>query len=330
MTDFKLNNVENIDRLSVLNDNFDKIEEEFNDNTLKRDGSRDMKGALNANGNRIFNLPDPVDNKDVATVEYVLKTATGVDIVSGVASVNGRTGSVGLTKEDVQLENVDNTSDLDKPVSTATQSALNNKINVGEAVASVNGRSGDVVLTRQDVNLNNVNNTSDMDKPISTAQKALFFQGWEYVNDDGSAQTFDTTYSQLTINGGGEAPNVSNQDFLPSGVDKLWDLDTNRIVPDTVGDCYTIRVRFNVTGVSGTPDIITAALDISGDGSFIIFEDVSVADKSVPYGVSFDTSLFTLDTFVEEGARIIIKTDAESVTLDKPNIFIQRTFSPVL
>lgn len=44
-----------------------------------------------------------------------------------VTSVAGKTGSVTLTSSDVGLGNVDNTSDLNKPVSTATQTALNGK-----------------------------------------------------------------------------------------------------------------------------------------------------------------------------------------------------------
>ena len=46
-----------------------------------------------------------------------------------VTSVAGRTGAVVLTKTDVGLSNVDNTSDASKPVSTATQTALNAKAN---------------------------------------------------------------------------------------------------------------------------------------------------------------------------------------------------------
>jgi hypothetical protein len=41
-----------------------------------------------------------------------------------VNSVNGQTGVVVLDKGDIGLGNVDNTSDLDKPISTATQAAL--------------------------------------------------------------------------------------------------------------------------------------------------------------------------------------------------------------
>ena len=45
-----------------------------------------------------------------------------------VTSVAGRTGAITLTKADVGLTNVDNTADTAKPVSTATQAALNAKV----------------------------------------------------------------------------------------------------------------------------------------------------------------------------------------------------------
>ena len=71
-------------------------------------------------------------------------------ITAQIATVNSTIGN--LTKADVGLPNVDNTSDLNKPVSTAVQTALNS-------------------LTKNDVGLNNVDNTSDVDKPVSTAQQ---------------------------------------------------------------------------------------------------------------------------------------------------------------
>ncbi|MDF0540739.1 hypothetical protein PX699_00150 [Sphingobium sp. H39-3-25] len=54
-------------------------------------------------------------------------TKAYVDARSGVSTVAGRSGAVLLTKSDVGLANVDNTSDLAKPISTATQTALNGK-----------------------------------------------------------------------------------------------------------------------------------------------------------------------------------------------------------
>lgn len=58
-----------------------------------------------------------------------------------VQSVAGRTGAVTLAKSDVGLGNVDNTSDVNKPVSTAQQAALDLKSNVGHThtLAELNG-----------------------------------------------------------------------------------------------------------------------------------------------------------------------------------------------
>jgi len=50
-----------------------------------------------------------------------------VDNTDQVMSVAGKQGNVILVKADVGLGNVDNTSDADKPISTATQAALNAK-----------------------------------------------------------------------------------------------------------------------------------------------------------------------------------------------------------
>lgn len=54
-----------------------------------------------------------------------IEIGTQVNIVTSVA---GKIGDITLTKSDVGLENVDNTSDLNKPVSTATLDALDNKV----------------------------------------------------------------------------------------------------------------------------------------------------------------------------------------------------------
>lgn len=74
-------------------------------------------------------LPLQTDNTD-----KVLKTdgvnVSWATVESGggaVTSVAGKTGVVTLVKADVGLGNVDNTSDIDKPVSTAQQTALNLK-----------------------------------------------------------------------------------------------------------------------------------------------------------------------------------------------------------
>lgn len=82
-----------------------------------------------------------------------------------------------LDKTAVGLANVDNTTDAGKPVSTATQTALNLKepsITAGSTAQYWRGDKSWQTLDKTAVGLANVNNTTDANKPISTAtQTAL-------------------------------------------------------------------------------------------------------------------------------------------------------------
>lgn len=79
-----------------------------------------------------------------------------------------------VTKAQVGLSNVDNTSDINKPVSVAQQNAINQaKQEVRDIIDeyTINGHkiSENPVLNKTDIGLDQVDNTSDLDKPISTA-----------------------------------------------------------------------------------------------------------------------------------------------------------------
>lgn len=100
----------------------------------------------------------------------------------------------GVTQAQVGLGNVNNTSDANKPISSATQAALNGKADTGHThvgfVSSTDPRLSDArpasdvsawakaatkpSYAKTDVGLDNVDNTSDANKPVSTAtQTAL-------------------------------------------------------------------------------------------------------------------------------------------------------------
>ncbi len=90
------------------------------------------------------------------------------------------TGTVsGITKTMVGLGNVDNTTDLSKPISTATQTALdakasNTDLALKAPLASPTFTGTVSGITKSMVGLGNVDNTTDLNKPISTAtQTAL-------------------------------------------------------------------------------------------------------------------------------------------------------------
>ena len=69
-----------------------------------------------------------------------------VDNTDAVSSVAGRTGNVVLNKNDVGLNNVDNTSDLNKPISTATQTALDTKQDTLVSATNIKTINGQSVL----------------------------------------------------------------------------------------------------------------------------------------------------------------------------------------
>lgn len=90
------------------------------------------------------------------------------------AHVNDTSNPHSVTKSQVGLGNVDNTSDADKPVSTAQQNALDLKANQSSLTAHTGNTNNPHSVTKAQVGLGNCDNTSDANKPISTAtQTAL-------------------------------------------------------------------------------------------------------------------------------------------------------------
>lgn len=82
---------------------------------------------------QIDNKVNKVTGKGLSTEDYTTIEKTKLSGIeegaqkNTVTSVAGKTGAVTLAKDDVGLSNVDNTSDESKPISTATQTALDKK-----------------------------------------------------------------------------------------------------------------------------------------------------------------------------------------------------------
>jgi hypothetical protein len=107
-------------------------------------------------------IQDQLDDK--------LESTTAASTYAPIASP-AFTGTVsGVTKAHVGLGNVDNSADLDKPISTLTQTALDAKAPTANPTftGTVSG------IDKSMVGLGNVDNTADSTKPVSTAtQTAL-------------------------------------------------------------------------------------------------------------------------------------------------------------
>lgn len=126
-----------------------------------------VAGGTNLNGETNWKV------KDLAVWDNVLVgNWFKMDNTDDVLSVNGNTGVVVLVKADVGLGNADNTSDADKPVSTATQSALDAKTSAASNItdnAIVRGDGGakgvqqSGVLVDDSDNITGINNITAND-----------------------------------------------------------------------------------------------------------------------------------------------------------------------
>lgn len=180
------------------------------------------------NKDEVDNLLDQkADASDIPTVnDWTLDIQlnwTSVETFSA-NSENNKTANIEVTKSTVWLWNVDNTSDADKPISTATQAALDLKadktelptVNDARITIQKNGESVDsftlnqntdntinITVDKNDVWLWNVDNTSDINKPISAAtQVALDWKqdtltAWTWITIANNVISADWTWDVM-------------------------------------------------------------------------------------------------------------------------------------
>lgn len=120
-----------------------------------------------------------------ATYEYgqsIAESAGKINAITvngTVQTVEDKTAKIIVNKSTVGLGNVDNTSDKDKPISTAQATAIADAKKAGtdaqtNLTAHINDKENPHEVTKVQVGLGDVDNTSDVNKPISTAtQTAL-------------------------------------------------------------------------------------------------------------------------------------------------------------
>ena len=138
-----------------------------------------------------------VSDQKFSYTPYSLYAETAGKLGSTLGIAGGGTGATTAVsaRANLGLGNVDNTADLDKPISSATQSALDLKANVIgvntelalKAPIDSPTFTGTVSgITKSMVGLGSVDNTTDAAKPISTATQAA-------LDTKVSAETFSMT-----------------------------------------------------------------------------------------------------------------------------------------
>ncbi len=163
----KLNlpDVTNMNSLSVINGNFTAIEQELQNKVLYRDNPTGEPNSLNsdvdANGKDIYNV-DTLRSSELyldgvrVVPSGVLVVDGGIDTSNFMEKDNNLSDVVSASSAriNIGLGNVNNTSDINKPISSATASALAGKqatLVSGVNIKTINSNSivgsGDLVLT---------------------------------------------------------------------------------------------------------------------------------------------------------------------------------------
>lgn len=191
----------------------------------------------------------------------------------------------GITKADVGLGNADNTSDLDKPISTAVQAALDNKMD--------NSR----VLTKVDVGLGNVDNTSDLDKPISTATQGALddkVDNSRVLTDVPAGAVFtDTVYTHPAAHPAAMVTEDATRRFVTDTEKADWNAKLSGAdIPTKVSQLENDvpYVTADELGEAGLGDMVKSIYDKNNDG---IVDRADLAD-SVPWDGVMDKPIGVL------------------------------------
>lgn len=212
-----------------------------------------------------------------------------------------------LVKSDVGLGNADNTSDANKPVSTATQTALDAKQSLDAdltAIAALDSSTAGAIASdgagwikktyaqfKTALGLGNVDNTSDANKPVSTAQQTALDLKENLAN---KATDFSTVNNTLypTV----QAVNTAITTAVTGLLDYRGTFDaSSNLFPATGGSGLlgaVLKGDFWICSVAGTlggtavaaGDLIIALVDTPGQtaGNWDLVEhDIGYAPENV-------------------------------------------------
>lgn len=132
--------------------------------------------------------------------------------VKGGSESAYRTGNVNITKANIGLGNVDNTSDEDKPVSTATQTALNGKANTSGTYPNLT--VGKATNADKATNATNAANATNATKATQDGDGNVIKSTYATKNEltsglSGKANT-SGSYPNLTVGKATNADNAAN------------------------------------------------------------------------------------------------------------------------
>lgn len=266
--------------------------------------------------------PPALSDPDLTTIA-ALDSATPGAIASDGAGWIKKTyaqfkTAMGLVKADVGLTSVDDTSDLNKPVSTAQQAVLNLK----EILANRDAPGGYAGLTLLKLNLRNAANT--ITSFFTSA--ATVARTWTLPDKDGTvAMTADITGTNSGVNTGDQT-NISGSaaSFTGALAGDVSGTQSATVVGKINGTALATLATGIVknTTTTGVPSIAAAGTDyVAPTGSGAGLTGITAAQVGAPSGSGTSTGTNTgdqdLSALAPKNAPMF--TDSISILGDSPN-----------
>jgi hypothetical protein len=206
-----------------------------------------VSGVVVLNGGIVATEVHPAgDLVGTDAVQTLTNKTFGAGIVFG-AGTTFTGGVVGLTKFDVGLGNVDNTSDAAKNAAVAT---LTNKTIASPSISNVVFTGTVTGLSKVSVGLGNVDNTSDVNKPISNATQTA-------LDDKENLARYNTANGYAPLGADTKVPLANLPDAVlgASRYQGTWNAATNippipPAAPSNNGWYYVVSVPGN-TNIDG-------------------------------------------------------------------------------
>lgn len=282
---------------------------------LKGDGAGGFSDATNSDILSLLTFtPENVSNKDTNTS---LGTSNTLYPTQNAVKSYVDTAVSGVTKTSIGLGNVDNTSDANKPISTAVQSALDLKEAANSNIqAHISSTSNPHSVTKTQVGLGNVDNTSDVNKPISTAtQSALDLKDSILTFSSLLNRTGNTITIPAYGGNSGTAKVVTAQGAGTSG--NCMQRAADGGIEDAAGACggnYTISAGAGIL-ISGSP-ISTIAIDDTTGMQYSVFASAPTGVGQLgEFAVRTDNNTFYMGTGVGWAVVSAVGTASPSATL---------------
>lgn len=160
-------------------------------------------------------------------------SSTVSSLVTGVSSVAGRTGAITLTANDVNLGNINNTSDINKPISNAVSIALSSKADSSTVTAAINQEKQDRISSD-----NTLEGMINLEISNRIASDAAILNELHLIS---GSTPINRTYSELLSLQGA---------FTPGASYRITDFRTRHLIYNTSTFCEGPVEPLVVTAVS--------------------------------------------------------------------------------